>query len=133
MTMYTLILVFAGIGILNTLYLSYHALTKTDVWCLGFPPEWCRKVQHSPQSKTLGIPNPYLGLGMYLGIAALTWLATVGTLSFWPAAALIYFGLLFSLYFLYVQAFVLQAFCTWCVLSAVDFIVLAFVAYSILI
>ena len=40
-----LLLVVTGIGILNTIYLSYNALAGKDVACFFFPPEWCKKVQ----------------------------------------------------------------------------------------
>ena len=39
-----LVYIFSVIGILDTSYLIYHILHKTDVYCLFFPPEWCRKV-----------------------------------------------------------------------------------------
>lgn len=122
--MITSIIILAVIGILNTLYLSWHALTKTPVKCLFFPPEWCAKVQSSPYSKTLGIPNPYLGLLMYVAILVLTILFQQAATPFWPVAIIISCGFAFSLYFTYVQGFILKAFCTWCVLSAIDFLVL---------
>ncbi len=112
------------IGVLNTLYLSYHAITKTPVWCLFFPEEWCQKVQHSSWSKTLGIPNPYLGFGIYVLLIVLTYLYSQGQLGFAPLQWLVYIGFAFSMYFLFIQMFVLRAFCTWCVLSAVDFTLL---------
>ncbi|MCA9388219.1 vitamin K epoxide reductase family protein [Candidatus Berkelbacteria bacterium] len=118
------LLVFAGIGIANTLYLSYNTIFKKEVACLFFPPEWCKKVQHSPQSKTLGIPNTLAGLGMYITIFALLILTKAGTIPFWPVAAIVTFGFAFSMYFTYVQAYILKAFCTWCVLSAIDFVVM---------
>lgn len=127
----TLILVFSAIGILDTLYLSYHSFTKTPAKCLFFPQEWCRKVQQSKYSRLFIIPNSYLGLSLYSAIFILTLLVSKGMLSFAPVAALIGFGFLFSLLFMYLQAFVIKAFCTWCVLSAIDFIVLSFFAYHI--
>ncbi len=124
-----LIYVFAGIGVLDTLYLVYHKFKGTDVSCYFFPPEWCRKVQYAPQSRTLGIPNSMAGLGMYLLILILALLYQGAYIVFWPIQAVIAFGFLFSLYFTYVQAFVLRAFCTWCVISAVNFLVLAAAAF----
>lgn len=122
-----LIVILASIGIANTLYLSWHAITKTDVKCVFFPPEWCQKVQHSPQSRTLGIPNPFLGLGMYVGLLVLTILFDQNVVPFWPIAAIIVAGFLFSAYFTYIQGKILKAWCTWCVLSAVDFSLLLLV------
>ena len=89
-----------------------------------FPDEWCAKVQSSPQSRTMGIPNPYLGLAMLVTILALFLAYQQGYISFWYVYALIVMGFLFSVYFLYIQAFILKAFCTWCVLSFIVFVAL---------
>lgn len=118
------LLIFASLGIINTLYLSYATFFKKDVACLFFPVEWCKKVQKSKQSRTLGIPNTYAGLGMYIVILVLLLLFKAGLLPFWPVMMVITFGFLFSLYFTYVQAYILRAFCTWCVLSAFDFLIM---------
>ena len=120
------ILLTTGIGIINTVYLSWCCITKRDVKCLFFPPAMCVKVQHSKYSRTLGIPNPYLGLAMLLAILILTFLFTKAVVSFWLIFSIVSAGFLFSLYFLYIQTFILKAFCTWCVLSAIVFAVLFF-------
>lgn len=123
---------FAFIGVVDTAYLVYHKIKGTDVACLFFPKEWCHKVQHAPQSKTFGIPNSIAGLCMYLAILASLYLFTAGALSFWVARGIIIFGFLFSLYFTYVQAFVLRAFCTWCVVSAINFAVMFIATFFVL-
>ena len=120
----TLIFVVAGIGLIDTIYLSYHAFTKTPVKCLFFPAEWCAKVQQSPQSRLFGFPNAYAGLAMYALIIVSLFLFIQGTIPFWPTTVVVLLGSVFSLYFTYVQAFVLRAFCTWCVLSAINFLLL---------
>jgi uncharacterized membrane protein len=119
-----IIYIFAFVGLLDTMYLVYHKIWRTDVACPFFPKRWCQKVQYSKQSKTFGIPNSVAGFCIYLGILVTTWLMTRGVIDFSYTQFLIWFGFLFSMYFLYVQAFVLRAFCTWCVLSAVNFTVL---------
>lgn len=123
------LLIFSGIGILNTIYLSYHSITKKPVKCLFFPEEWCRTVQYSPWSRTLGIPNSFAGLGFYSAIFVLTLLSAQGIVPLWPIQVIIVIGFLFSLYFTFIQAFVLKAFCTWCVLSAIDFTALLLVVF----
>ena len=124
-----LVLILSLLGIINTAHLSKHTLTHKGVECMGLPPEWCKKVQYSKYSKTIGIPNPYLGLLMYVAIFSLTLLFALGVLpyvySMIPVAILIIAGFLFSLYFMILQAFVIHAFCTWCVISAVEFTLLA--------
>ena len=123
-TIVLVIFIFSLIGLFDTLYLSYHKIQGTEVWCLFFPPEWCRKVQQSEYSKTFGIPNTFAGLGMYTILLVLLALFTGGSLPWWPIAAVVTFGFLFSMYFTYIQAFVLRAFCTWCVVSAINFTVM---------
>lgn len=118
------ILVLSGLGVINTLYLSAHVLSKKPVKCLWFPPEWCQKVQYSPYSRTFGIPNPFAGLAMYVVILLLTVMFATGVISFTPIYWIIVVGFLFSLYFTFIQAFVLRAFCTWCVVSALEFTLL---------
>lgn len=121
---FILIRVFAIIGILDTLYLIITKLRGKEVACFLFPKEWCYKVSHSKQSKTFGIPNSVAGFVLYVVIFALTCLASRDIISVFYPFGVIWFGLLFSLYFLYVQALVLRAFCTWCVISAINFVVM---------
>lgn len=124
-----LIFVFSGLGIIDAAYLAYHTVKGTPVECLFFPKEWCLKVQYSKQSKTFGIPNSYAGLVMYAAIFVLALLHVGGNVPFWPIQTLIAIGFIFAIYFTFVQALVLRAFCTWCVVSAVNFIVLALAAF----
>lgn len=125
---YILLLALVTIGIANTVYLSIHAVTKAPVKCWWFPPEWCQKVQYSSWSKILGIPNSYAGLSFNVVILALLILILTNVFAniplYWIMKAVITIGFLFSLYFTFIQAFVLKAFCTWCVLSAIDFTLL---------
>ena len=121
------IVLFSVIGLLDTIYLSYHAVKKTDVACWFFPKEWCQKVQYSKFSKTFGVPNPYLGLLMYLVLLALVGMMNGGLAAAWLPALLkfiVIFGFAFSMYFVAIQAFVLRAFCTWCVVSAINLTVM---------
>ena len=127
MTIYLILfLTLSGIGIVNTMYLSYHSIKKTPVKCLFFPNEWCLKVQQSKYSKMFfGIPNAFLGLGMYAILFILSFLYFQNIITtFIPIIIVIIFGFIFSLYFTYLQAFIIRAFCTWCVISAVDFVAL---------
>lgn len=124
MNMITILCIFSVVGLLDTSYLIYHKLKGTDVACPFFPKEWCYKVQYSPQSTTLGIPNSYAGFSMYITILILSLLYASGLIPLWPIQVIITLGFLFSMYFTFVQAFVLRAFCTWCVISAINFTVM---------
>lgn len=131
MTTSQILVLSSGIGLLDTLYLIWHKVRGTDVACIGFPAAWCRRVQYAKQSRTFGIPNSVLGFLMYAAIFLLV--------SFQPAlpvisagaltALLVFVGFLFSLYFMYVQAAVLRAFCTWCVISFINFTVMTWALF----
>jgi uncharacterized membrane protein len=118
----TLLILFACFGIGDTAYLIYANAAKGDVVCLFFPQRWCRKVQHSSYSRTLGVPNAVAGFLMYAGILVFTLLQP--SVPFWPVAVLVGIGAAFSVYFLAVQIFVLRALCTWCVVSFINFAVM---------
>lgn len=115
----TIIAIFAGIGIVDTVYLMYKKAVRADVACIGFPKRWCTKVQYSTYSTTFGIPNAVSGFAMYLAILVLVVLQP--SVPFWPVAVLVGIGAAFSLYFFAIQVFVLRALCTWCVISLISF------------
>ena len=115
--MQTAIIITLLIGIINTIYLTITALQGKSVYCFLLPNEWCLAVQHSKYSKTFGIRNPYLGLGMLTVIAIMYYLNLQEQLDYIYTFGLVTFGFLFSCYFLFIQAKVIKAYCTWCVLS----------------
>jgi len=83
----------------------------------------CEKVQESRYSELAGVPLPILGL-----IGAVTMFVT--TLIDDPRARTVAFvlavaGALFSLYLAGLQAFEIDAYCAWCLSSAVIWIALA--------
>lgn len=119
-----IIFIFALIGIADTVYLIYHVITKKPVACLFFPKEWCTKVQYSKYSKTFGIPNPVAGFVFYSLIIVLSLLYLNGAISFVPAFIIVLIGFLFSIYFTFIQGVVLKAYCTWCVVSAINFTIM---------
>lgn len=119
-----LILLFSSIGIFDALYIITIAFSGAKIKCWFFPQKWCEKVVKSKYSKTFGISNGLLGLMLYQAIFMFTLLSIYTAVPFEPAMILITAGFLFSMYFLYIQAFVLRAFCTYCVLSAFNFAVM---------
>jgi uncharacterized membrane protein len=77
----------------------------------------CETVQESEYAEIAGIPVAVLGLVAYAGVLVLlVWDSPVARLA---AAALALTGMLFSGYLLVVQAFVLEAFCIWCLANDV--------------
>ena|ERR1051326_6520720 len=116
-----LLLWLAFFGIINAIYMSYHTYMGTSTYCLFFRKESCEKVQRSRYTKTFGVPNPYLGLSILILIVVLTLRYTGRLISFTPAFVIICAAFFFSCYFMYLQARVLKAYCTWCVISCLIF------------
>jgi uncharacterized membrane protein len=121
-TTLTIIKTFAVIGVLDTVYLVWKKLTGADVACVALPERWCTKVQYSKQSVTFGVPNSVWGFLMYSGI--LFFAVLQPDMPFWPIQALVGIGFVFSLYFTFIQTFVIRALCVWCVISAINFTVM---------
>ena len=77
----------------------------------------CEAVQESEYAKLAGIPVAVLGLTAYIAILGLVaWDTPAARLA---AAALSLTGLLFSIYLLVVQLFVIDAICVWCLANDV--------------
>jgi uncharacterized membrane protein len=77
----------------------------------------CETVQESEYAELAGIPVALLGLVAYaIVLALILWDAPLARLG---AAALALTGLLFSGFLLVVQAFVIDAFCVWCLANDV--------------
>jgi uncharacterized membrane protein len=77
----------------------------------------CETVQESEYAELAGVPVALLGLVAYSALLALIlWDAPLARLG---AAALALTGLLFSAFLLVVQAFVIEAFCIWCLANDV--------------
>jgi uncharacterized membrane protein len=77
----------------------------------------CETVQESEYAELARVPVALLGLVAYSAVLALIlWDAPLARLG---AAALALTGLLFSAFLLVVQAFVIEAFCIWCLANDV--------------
>lgn len=114
------ILCILGIGVAG--YLTWTHLAGTDPYCGS--THSCADVQNSSYSEVAGIPVSVIGLMGYLVLLTLSLLrgrisAEIGfylpVLSF--GAALV--GVLYSAYLTYLEAFVIRAWCYWCLTSAV--------------
>lgn len=103
----------AGVGVAG--YLTWSHYADTSVICVAGGE--CEKVQSSEYAFVLGIPVAALGLAAYATVLALlAWDAPVARLA---ASAIAFTGLLFSLYLLALQLFVIDAICTWCLVNDV--------------
>jgi uncharacterized membrane protein len=112
----------AGLGVCVAGYLTYVHYAGLEPFCAG-GGHGCERVQSSSYAKLGGIPVAVLGLGGYLAIAAA--LLAPGERARLAAAALAVVGAGFSGYLTYLELFVIDAICQWCVASAVLLTLLA--------
>jgi len=110
------------IGFFIAGYLLLHRMGLVGPLMCGFGD--CDTVQLSQWSVFLGIPVPAWGVGGYtaLFVVSLLGLQPQFMAARWVSAALFgmaAFAFLFSAYLTALEAFVIRAWCQWCVVSAV--------------
>jgi uncharacterized membrane protein len=113
----------ALLGLLLSVYLALHQLGLLGTLACGGSGS-CEKVQASRWAYVAGVPVAAFGVGGYLAIliAALVGLQERWEHSTTPARWLLWLsgaGVLFTLYLKALEAFVIHAFCRWCIVSAV--------------
>jgi uncharacterized membrane protein len=106
---------FALGGIAIATYLTWTHYSGAEVACLQ--GGGCETVQKSSYSETAGVPVAVLGLGFYAAMLVLLGWDTENAR--FAAVALGVVGVLLSGYLLVLQAFVIDAFCIWCLANDV--------------
>ena len=114
-----LLLIVAGIAIAS--YLTYVKLFDVKPYCAGVGN--CEAVQSSPYAELLGVPVAIWGLLSYLGLLALFLVKRVDWRGFGHLARQVTFlatliGVMYSAYLTYLELFVINEICPWCVASA---------------
>lgn len=116
----TPLLLLIGFGV--AVYLTSVEVGQVEAVC--GPIGDCHQVQASPYAQIFGIPVGLLGAINYL-VGGILWvghkyldnrLANLSALGF---LGLTVFGTLFSIYLTYLELFVIQAICVWCLSSAI--------------
>jgi len=114
---YGLAMLLAVVGIGDALYLTVQHLTGKSVKCSV--TNGCSAVLGSAYATIAGVPTAAFGLAAYFAAFSLATLALFGYA--WARkglAVLVVPMVLTTLWLLYLQAFVLHAFCQYCLLSA---------------
>jgi len=119
MTISLILLSLSILGVLDAAYLSYIHLFGGGACVAG---SGCGAVMASPYSRLLGVPLATYGLGLYLAIMIGSWRSlrpadredSLGWVSVLALA-----GNLPTLFLLYLQAFVIGAWCLFCLASTV--------------
>lgn len=112
-----------GIGVAG--YLTYNKIAGGKIAC-PVGGTGCSIVQKSDYAEFAGIPVPYLGLFGWISI--LLSMLIPGDIGRAVTAMLGVFGFLFSMYLTYLELFVIDAICQWCVANAILMTLLAIVA-----
>ena len=106
-------------GFTDSIYLTVNHFSGTELNCNVF--DGCNVVTASPYSEIFGFPVALLGAIFYFSVLFLTLLyidrGKKGILTLIPPITIA--GLLASAWFTYLQFFVIEALCQYCLLSAV--------------
>lgn len=126
-------LLLALFGIIDAGYLTYEHYAKLIVPCRIALFADCGKVLNSPYATPFGVPLALLGLIHYTALLIVAICAWRYKSRLWSSLLLAQtcLGLIASLYFMYLQLFVIQALCLYCTASALNSL-LAFIAVRII-
>lgn len=116
-----LMLLFAVIGMAIASYDVYAIYSNQLLWCPP-PIDGCNTVAYSPYGRIYGVPFGALGLIFYLIMFALAALLAFGSSSRRLRLVVLLYtviGVLFSIYFFYLDLAFIRAFCIYCLISAI--------------
>jgi uncharacterized membrane protein len=109
--------VVALIGLADAIYLTIKHYTGEAVPCSIV--EGCEQVLTSSYAEIAGIPLAIFGAAAYFVAFALAILAAFGSVRAWMLfGAQVVLMTIFTAWLIYLQAFVIEAFCQFCLLSA---------------
>ena len=115
--LYTAVAIVAVAGLADATYLTVQALTGETISCGGSPD--CFRVLGSSYAKLGGIPVAIIGALAYFTVFTFATFAAFGY-PWAPRFVALIAGAMFlmTLWLLYVQAFLLHAYCRYCLFSA---------------
>lgn len=120
MTAHALLFTLAAIGISETVYLIRKRKEHEKPVCII--GESCQIVLSSKYNHIFWIHNDLAGLMFYIVVGFITAFLVIGVspMSWWDLLAKVGIGLaaLMSIFFVYLQARVIKAWCFWCLMSA---------------
>jgi len=109
--------VVALIGLVDAIYLTIHHYTAEAVPC-GESFD-CGAVLNSQYAEIAGVPLAIFGVAAYFVAFALATLAAFGNRRAWTLFGIqVILMTIFTAWLVYLQAFVIEAFCQFCLLSA---------------
>ena len=120
---------FAGLVVAGYLFITYTS--PLPITCVA--GEGCKTVQASHFSSFFGIPTPAYGIVYYLalGVLGALWNKSWSKNMRLALIVLTSSGLAISLFLSYLEAFVIHAWCVWCVSSAILTIIAFIITWKV--
>ncbi len=123
-------LVLVCIGLFISGYISYTKIVNTEMVCVEGGAFNCGVVTSSAYSRFMGIEIAYLGFLMYATVGLLLMLESRSEFLQIYGPMLVFgitlFAWIFSMWLVYVQFFLLEALCPWCLSHELNMTVLFF-------
>ena len=116
------------VGLFDASYLTYAHYTKSSIACVL--AEGCDIVTPSPYAEIYGVPLAVFGIVFYLTVLMVTclYLRYRDRRSLFVLVGVTSIGFLASVYFVYLQLFIILAICTYCMVSAATTTLLTFLS-----
>ena len=121
--MMVLLTILAILGLLDSWYIFYKKQKNEKLVC--FVGQDCNEVVNSKYSHIYGVPNEILGIIFYLSVLGLTGFVALGTTELHGVSLmavihfLAFFALVSSIFLTAIQAFVLKAWCEYCLVAMI--------------
>lgn len=132
---YLLLLILSLIGVADAGYLTLEHYAKLTPPCFVNPIfADCGKVLTSQYAVFFQIPLSLWGVFYYVIIMATTTLALISAKKRWIHSLSFFstIGLSVSLYLVYLQIFILKAFCFYCMISAISSLLIFIIVYFLI-
>ena len=126
------VLVLAFCGLADSAYLAQHEVSGAPLICTIQNLDGCNTVANSPYARMFGVPIAEYGVAFYSILFVLAALELVLFDRFLRRVLQIVslVGVLFSLYFIFIQIYFIGAFCTYCAISAgIAFLICALASF----
>lgn len=117
--LYRISVITVVVGLLVSIYMTIYKVTSNDAMCLGSGD--CSTVNASRYSEVYGVPVASVGIAGYFAILLVHWYERRDKF-FEKNGLMLIFGMaltgfLFTVYLIYVEFAILQAFCPFCLAS----------------
>ncbi|MFA6352814.1 MAG: vitamin K epoxide reductase family protein [Candidatus Paceibacterota bacterium] len=117
------LLLLSLIGFVDSLFIHVKSVENYPISC--FVIEGCDLVLYSSYATLFGVHLPWFGMAFYFLLFLITALYLGRSKKYLInlLIILVSVGVLFSLYLIYLQAFVINNFCSYCLLSLLDVLI----------